>query len=221
MNDRLSAATTRLYAVFERYPLAPIQACPCGCVSPKYVELLRTTPMRSLTEDQLASYAFRALGTMDGLPAWKHYLPRIFELCATSDGIQSEVAIGRLAEGRWREWPLEERGAIEEFMRAWWLSSLEKSADDFDPETLLCAAAKAGIDLGWFLDRWQELPAHVARFVAVRAVRLHRRRSLGFLFSEAAEQSVIDWLRGLPEFVIAGTEAEATLRWIKSPEFKP
>jgi hypothetical protein len=56
---------------------------------------------------------------------FKHFLPRLLELIATTGlAYGHEVVLGKLEYAKWNEWEETEKDAIRAFLLAWWTESL-------------------------------------------------------------------------------------------------
>ena len=134
MTHELKIAIDALYKTFVIHSAtSSMEGCPC-CVSNADKEQLHTKQLRQLDEDDLSRYAFKAITTWGDTNDFKHYLPRIFELLATTDFIvDTFVVFGKLDLGKWRTWTENEQRSITEFLLAWW-SDLIKNKLYFDKE---------------------------------------------------------------------------------------
>ena len=137
MTDKLTIAIEELYATFAVYPLkSTMDGCPC-CVSNADKEIIHSKQLRALDGDDLSRYAFKAMTTWGDTDDFKHYLPRILELLATTDFIvDTFVVLGKLTYGNWRSWLANEQTAIETFVYAWW-GHLIRSKTYFDREAFI------------------------------------------------------------------------------------
>lgn len=137
MTEELRSAIERLYQTFAIYPSNPtMEGCPC-CVSGSDKEKIHSKHLRRLEEGDLARYAHKAMTTWGDAEDFKHYLPRIFELLATTDFIvDTFVVLGKLEYGQWNNWPENEKASIVLFLFAWW-SDLVKNKSHFDKEVFI------------------------------------------------------------------------------------
>ncbi|WP_400190574.1 hypothetical protein [Hymenobacter sp. B81] len=112
-NAQLSAAVEELYRQFATsLPQAPLNACPC-CISPAENAVLSAVPLRQLTADQLARYAFKALTTWGDAADFRHFLPRILELKASGELFTDfPVLRGKLEQAGYSAWPEPEQAAV-------------------------------------------------------------------------------------------------------------
>jgi hypothetical protein len=130
-----------------------MEGCPC-CVSDSDKEQIHSKQLRELEEDDLSRYAFKALSTWGDTEDFKHYLPRIFELCSTTEFIvDTFVILGKLSYANWRTWPINEQKAIEDFLYEWWKHAITQKSY-FDCE-LLIEIYKLTHELKKLLDVWQ------------------------------------------------------------------
>lgn len=84
---------------------------------------------------------------------YKHYLPRFFELLATTDFIvDTFIVLGKLEYGQWKNWPVNEKDAIVSFLLAWW-PDFVKNGSRFDKETFV-EICKLTHDIDKLLNCW-------------------------------------------------------------------
>lgn len=128
MTDELQQAIQQLYETFSVYPFnARIAGCPC-CVLKTDTENLHVKPLRQLDGSDLSTYAFKAMTTWGSTQDFKYYLPRIFELLATTRfEVDTFVVLGKLEYGKWRTWPRKEQRIIEIFLFAWWTDDVKNN----------------------------------------------------------------------------------------------
>jgi len=129
-----------------------MEGCPC-CVSDTDKEKIHSKQLRDLNEEDLSRYAFKAMTTWGDIDDFKHYLPRIFELLATTDFIvDTFVVLGKLQYGKWQQWADKEKRAITHFLFAWW-SEQTKHKSYFDKEAFTEIYKLTG-DIEQLLNRW-------------------------------------------------------------------
>ncbi len=152
---RLNEAVDAVYKAFAQTPPDVIEGCPC-CISTRGVDVLLTTPLRSLTGKQLWRYVSGAFLTVGGETDFRYLLPRIFEISATdaANANDPEIVIGKLALANWRTWATKEQVVSEEFIDAWFecavIRDLAEAGDGWigsEAESVLCGAARAGMPL--------------------------------------------------------------------------
>jgi len=154
MIEELKIAIEDLYDTFSIYPFkSTMKGCPC-CVSDTDEEKIHSKQLRDLNEDDLSRYAFKAMTTWGDTDDFKHYLPRIFELLATTDFIvDTFVVLGKLKYGKWQEWSDKEKKAITNFLWAWW-TDITRNKSFFDKEAFTEIYKLTG-DIEQLLNRWR------------------------------------------------------------------
>lgn len=150
--SELDDAIEHLYAVFRPYRAGRVAGCPC-CVSREEQQRLHSKRLRELAGDDLSAFAFSSLYTWGTLKDFKHFLPRMLELCATGElRTDPQTIYGKFVhEG---PWPAEERAALERFTLALLVEALY-TTPIWRPRPLdvIEAAGLAGMDLRELLDR--------------------------------------------------------------------
>lgn len=121
MTQGLKKSIDDLYTVFSKYPLrSKIEGCPC-CVSETDQLPLHKLPLKKLSSDDLSRFAFKALTTWGTEDDFRHFLPRIFELVATTGfGTHFFIVLDKLHYGKWKQWKQPEIDAIKLFLETWW-----------------------------------------------------------------------------------------------------
>lgn len=113
-----------------------MEGCPC-CVSDTDKEKIHSKLLSDLDGDDLSRYAFKVMTTWGDTNDFKHYLPKIFELLATTDFIvDTFVVLGKLNDGQWKIWTEKEQAGIKIFLFSWW-SDLIKTKLYFDKEAFI------------------------------------------------------------------------------------
>lgn len=134
MNESLKKSIENLYSVFSKYEIRSfIEGCPC-CVSDRDKEKIHSKELRELEEEDLSRYAFKAMTTWGNVGDFKHFLPRILELCIDHDiGIQPFGIFGKLKYGKLEIWEYAEKEAVTTFLLEWWKYFLENRTffDDY------------------------------------------------------------------------------------------
>lgn len=151
---KLQEANQQLYLTFGKYsPKAPMNACPCGCISDDDKLKLLSKDLKTITTDDISKYAFKAMSTWGDLEDFKHFLPRIFELMSTT-GIDTDtfVILKKLDDGDWSAWPAIEQDVIREFLIAWWCNLTNKRFANLDSDLISIQNALGTIDT--LLDHW-------------------------------------------------------------------
>jgi hypothetical protein len=200
MAPGLDDSIEALYRVFERYPLRPsTEPCP-HCHDPGEEGVLHEHLLRDLTAQQLSGFAGEALTVWGDVVDFKHFLPRIMEITVskhTFDWPDTESLFGRLAYGRWREWPSDEQQAVEQFLHAYWRDGLGRYPTSDDIGSMLTAIAATDVDLTPFLDWWIEQPGeeplrHLAEFAELHGPLLLARGRIANAFWGAKQRPAAD-----------------------------
>jgi hypothetical protein len=146
-------AIAGLYAVFGRYPLRAIEACPC-CASSEDVSRLSRLPLRQLSNAHLSPYAAKALTTWGDERDFKHFLPRLFELAVDADTWPLDLPhlAVKLRYAEWSVWPESERAAIAELYSAALEAAIHATPPSRDLSEMLDSVEPLGIDSGAMLD---------------------------------------------------------------------
>ncbi len=141
----LDRAVERLYEVFRVYPLRPvIDSCP-HCKLEESEARLHARSLRELGWQDLEDYAFKAMTTFGDVDDFKHFIPRLLELCLPVDAawpFEPDVVLEKLAYAEWKSWPRPESEAVRAFVDAWAAHVEERVTRD--PET-----AWSRDDLAW------------------------------------------------------------------------
>jgi hypothetical protein len=205
--NELSQAIENLYRIFKRHrPGVDFESC-SHCVSETEDVALKKKRLTDITNDDISRYAFKAMTTWGTVEDFKHFLPRIFELVATSEDfpIEFEVAIGKLAYGKWQFWPDHEIDAIEQFLSAWWNATLStpfSESTSMLADDVLCSLAQVVENLDPYLAHWNsstdlEAGLHLAAFVDWNFDSLYKKDRIDGAFwkEELTEQQTVEWLR--------------------------
>ncbi|HKE08701.1 MAG TPA: hypothetical protein VKB48_12785 [Candidatus Acidoferrum sp.] len=207
--DKIQGAIENLYSVFSSFRLRDrIEACK-HCHGLKDDQLIRSKILRSLGVDELHHYTWDAMITWGDDYDFRHFLPRILELCAlderlTSQFVDESIVLGKLRYGKWPTWPKAQRQAVRGYLHALWELKLEHQFpwEDFMPSLIegwICAIAQAEDDLQPYLHRWtvntsRRAIGNLSHFV----VSVWEKVPKGKLRSKRKEQrsQVVNWLSG-------------------------
>ncbi|GAB3074389.1 hypothetical protein GCM10027186_32540 [Micromonospora schwarzwaldensis] len=180
----MERAGERLYAVFAGHPMPADMAACEHCVDPADVDHFRRTPLHALTPDQLGSYLSNP-GTWGDGSELPHLVPRLLTAYAAGEMTDQSWpdTLARRIAGHWADWTPAERSAVEDFLRAWWRSTLTSWPSDHPAEDILDAVAALDLDLGPYLADFAELPGqtpsrHLAEVVRWSAPDERSRREL-------------------------------------------
>jgi hypothetical protein len=199
----LSEAINGLYKAFARYPLRKhVEGCPC-CVHEPEKRALGSKLLRQLNSSDLGQYAFKAMTTWGDENDFRHFLPRMFELVVSSEGIgwDEEVVLGKLRLAKWGTWPEKEQAALRAYFRAGWQFLLSQENPHVEPDSWLCGIAIAGEDLLIYLNDWiqarqRHAYEHLNAFVEQHQPTYVKRHSLSNPFWPTAPRGVTqicDW----------------------------
>lgn len=202
--ESLSAAIEGLYRTFSNYPLRKhVEGCPC-CVHETDKKALESKPLRKLLRSDLGRYASKAMTTWGDKGDFRHFLPRIFELTISRDGIgyDEEIVLGKLGRAGWTEWPKTEQAALRAFFKAGWRFLICQRTPNVKPDSWLCGLAIAGEDLRDYLSIWMEAKEtnaykHLDAFLKHHQPTYIKRHSLNNAFWPTAPHGmahVCDWL---------------------------
>ena len=206
------SAIDRLYEVFPGTLTEPVEGCPC-CITSSELELLSTTPLRSLSAKALEPYASSALLTVGSVEDLRYFWPRLVEL-SVQDAFFSdrEIVFSKLRHGDWRTWPESEQRATEAFITAVLSDMATRAYEGSEVDEWVCAFSLA---LGDVTPHMEPLLAgtraaaeSLYAFHAWNARQLARGR-LGNAFwgdHSRAEAAVVAWFRR-PEVDAAITRA--------------
>jgi hypothetical protein len=126
---KLRESIEELYATFGCYRL------PEGWRNNFYIaqytkeEILRSTPVRKLTDDDLSIYHWKAMTTWGSVEDFKHFVPRLLELIVpraeraesyAPRGLEPFMVATKLRYGQWSTWPKRERIAVQDYFMALW-----------------------------------------------------------------------------------------------------
>jgi hypothetical protein len=204
--EQFGPAVARLYEAFSRYPLRSTTSPCLHCHSPEEETALRERPLQELGVEALRGFAADAMMTWGDVLDFKHFLPRIFEIVATSDFNWPDlpVVFAHLTRGEWRTWPESERGACEAYLMAKWQATLSEFPAVHDADEVLCALGQCSEDLAPYLQSWGmvegEPPVrHLAAFLWDNGQSLIEGRGLrnAFWSGDRSPQQlqVREWLR--------------------------
>ena len=160
MTPELELAISRLHEVFGSYAMPPVVDMSPYRDPEKAIGAMKRKPLRELTAPDLDYYAAAALTTVGDEALFKYVLPRLLELVAEGELLtDSEIVLGKLTYGEWKVWRLEEQEAVTGFLRAWWLTTLNRMIWTFNTsaKTVLISIAQAERELIWYLDAWEKI----------------------------------------------------------------
>jgi len=185
---RFEEATEKLYAAFAGYPLPEDTGMCTHCHKPEDELKLRSKPLRELSEEDLEDYGFSALTTWGNEDVFKYFLPRMFEITCqipTSYLPNQEIIFRKLNYAEWRDWPIDEKTAVEDFFMAAW-EYLLACDESFGWDDLLCSIGQAVDDLTPYLKAWEESGLtglwHLSEYIADEYLDVAQKHKLSDSF---------------------------------------
>lgn len=199
MNKSLKNSIENLYSVFSKYEIwSFIEGCPC-CVSDRDKEKIHSKELRELEEEDLSRYAFKAMTTWGNVDDFKHFLPRILELCIDHDlGIQPFGIFGKLKYGKWEIWNYVEKEAVITFLLEWWKYFLENRT--FFDDDLFFGIYNATGEMEKLLDCWKVDIAQNGFMIYVDFIRYYYQDFVGEknknkYFDESDHEKFLKWIK--------------------------
>lgn len=189
-------AIQELYAAFAAVPKPKkIDGCRC-CIDDKEVWTLLSKPLRSLSVNELSSYADSALLTVGSPEDYRYFLPRILEFHARVPGWWPDIEVigRRMTLAGWQQWPEAERTALAVFFRVR-IETLMAENKTGDLDAILCGAALAGLPPAPLLDLIASSSDTVLALYTHNADALLRRTLANAFWEDdpAAAQPIVDW----------------------------
>jgi len=197
MSQKTERAIESLYEAFGKGPKPhSINGCPC-CLDHKDICTLLSTPLRSLTGEELSPYASSVFLTVGGETDFLYFLPRILEISATDASWwpDPEVVLGKLRYAGWENWPSDQRRAVLAFIDAVLSDSI--SDPDSDLDSWICAIAHCVDDMAPYLKRVSGSTAAFVRLYEANSQRLTKGKLSNAFWEDApaAASQVIEWFK--------------------------
>ncbi|WP_336690116.1 MULTISPECIES: hypothetical protein [unclassified Chryseobacterium] len=199
MNESLKKSIENLYSVFSKYEIRSfIEGCPC-CVSDRDKEKIHSKELRELEEEDLSRYAFKAMTTWGNVDDFKHFLPRILELCIDHDlGIHPFGIFGKLKYGKWEVWNDAEKEAVITFLLEWWKCFLENRTF-FDDDLFFGIYNMTG-EIERLLAYWKVDIAQNSFMIYVDFIRGHypdfvNENRENKIFDESDHEKFLKWIK--------------------------
>ena len=238
MTPALKTAITNLYTTFAHYPFrSEIDGCPC-CVSVQDQQKLSAKALNLMKSEDLSRYSFKAMTTWGDVEDFKHFLPRLLELSATTGlAYGHEVVLGKLEYAKWNDWEETEKDAIRAFLLAWWTESVTKEVGllvdfvdlytllgDIDP-LLYCWVINfednSFRNLVWFIQlNYYYLIGQKSYFEKLDSASVHKILSWIMAKKDLLEQGFYHFEATDPEFAKEISDALYILDWVPWPEAK-
>lgn len=163
---RLDAALDGLAVTFRGMTASPDEFnCECHWGSAEDLAQLKVADTE--LDPDLLRRTWNATDWSDPASVLRRILPQFASALVVGGGLAEspfdlETAGLSFALGRWRQWPAEQAGAVEEFLRAWWAYTLIDPDPVVAAHDLLALIAEAAGTLTPWLDAWEALSDPVA-----------------------------------------------------------
>jgi hypothetical protein len=153
--DRLDAAWTELDRAFgpRSNRIGPLPACD-DCFTAEEMDVLGG-PVDEIPE-QLLCYTVMSWSTTFevSIPHWRRYAPRLLRgIVEQTLAIDESWVARNFALSAWKQWPDDERRAVQELCEAWWAVTLASAGDLTAAVVLAFLVALTGELTPW-LDVW-------------------------------------------------------------------
>jgi len=218
----LQGAIESLYVAFGQYQMPTTSTYCKHCVTDAEDKRLRSTPLKQLTQEDVARYSFKAISTWGTVEQFKHMLPRLFEIVATERyRYNPEVLFQKPRLGGLPTWPEPEQRALLNFCVALWQEALshhpliERLPSFASIDDCLCSIGQILDDLKPLLNSWNENTSstatlHLVDFAIENACALREGRGLSNAFWDTRRvqmQQVAEWFLA-QEFALALRDVE-------------
>lgn len=239
MTNTLKTSIAHLYTTFARYPLRPdIDACPC-CVSEDDQKKLSSKALQALESGDISRYAWKAMTTWGNVEDFKHFLPRLLELIATTGiAYDAGVVLRKLTYASWHDWAPSEQEAIRSFVFAWWTEWVtQKGANPSDFMELYQLLGELELLLeGWVIDFKNQSFRNLIHFILGNYYDLTVNRSAFKELDPYATQQLLNWIFAKKETLEQGfyyfeqidpafaqeiSDALYQLDWVPMPNSNP
>lgn len=141
---------------------APIEGCRHCFTEAELAEL--AGPPDLIRAENLFDAVFRWGSTLDDSVEWLRWVtPRLMRDMLLDGQLLDDEMLGvRLAQAGWRDWPAQERQAIEALCVAWWRLTLTSPVDEWPVTGALAFLVPLTRDIGPWLEIWTETPGRPA-----------------------------------------------------------
>jgi hypothetical protein len=144
MEARVASSLDKLYATFARYDFHELKWASESDCNADYGNLdadnaVLGRALRDLSADDLSDYYFQAVSVVGTVDDFKHFLPRILEILVGKSGSGFAPAVLKinLLEAKFRDWPVAEKRAVLDVLRASGNAKLAKVATALGDEEIL------------------------------------------------------------------------------------
>lgn len=177
VNHRTQEGIYQLYQAFAKNPRPRhIDGCPC-CIDQKEISVLLSKELRSITPQELTSYASSAFLTVGDVEDYLYFLPRILEVMAMDAAWWPNPAVtGRAIRTAYPgSWTHAQRAAMNQYLDAMIGSAIE-CVDYHTLDMWICAIARMGFDVMPYLKQIEKCPAAVLAYFEDNAETLPRNK---------------------------------------------
>jgi hypothetical protein len=192
----LEDAIEGLYRAFRKTPRPRhIEGCPC-CIDRKEIGILLGKSVRTITPQELGSYASSAFLTVGDVADYLYFLPRILEITAADSSWwpDPEVTGRAIKSANPASWTDAQRSALNDYLKAV-VGNVIESGRYHELDGWICAIARMGFDVRPFLEEVAKSPEAVLGYFEMNAESLPRNK-LANAFWElpfAAHDVIVDW----------------------------
>jgi hypothetical protein len=198
----LREAIDNLYTVFGRYDRPDrFDACIC-CMDDPEKAIMLSTPLADLTADNLRSYTSSLFHTVGGVADFRHFLPRILEICTTSDFIDPdiEIILKKLSFADWLNWPQPDQTAVTAVIDAKFDELIsDPNFDIYTFDSWVCAIGSCVDTITPYLDRFleagreEDLMAYINKNLS--AFTKHKLSNVFWEKGSLNEQLALEWFQ--------------------------
>jgi hypothetical protein len=199
--NKLKDSIHQLYEAFADIAKPQnIDGCPC-CIDEKNISTLFSTPLRSISSDDLSAYASSAFNTVGDVPDYLYFLPRILEISATDNYWYPDVEItGRaICTTEPTSWSAIRYNALTKFLTSTVDAKIEEQ-DYHQLDEWLCAIAKMELNLHSFLEQVENSPSAVLGYFDRNAECLSKGKLCNSFWERPSEghDIIIQWFKAEP-----------------------
>ncbi|HUR99140.1 MAG TPA: hypothetical protein VMZ26_13825 [Pyrinomonadaceae bacterium] len=196
--NSVDVAIENFYKAFSDVPVpTSIEGCP-HCIDDKNIEQLLQSDLRSLSPDDLSSYASSAFLTVGDVGDYLYFLPRILEISITDRCWWPDIEVTGRALGVTDvpKWGADKQRALIELFTSVLRRFIERGEYDYIDDWM-CAIARSGLDVRPFLRIIEENSAALVHYVGVNAESLQKSKLANHFWetSDKGQDEIIEWLR--------------------------
>jgi hypothetical protein len=237
MTPALKTAIANLYVTFSHYPFRPeIDGCP-HCVSAEDQKKLAAKALNLMESEDISRYSWKAMTTWGEVEDFKHFLPRLLELIATTGiAYNSGVVLRKLEYAKWNDWEQAEKDSTHSFLLAWWTESITEKDGLILYEFVDMYNVLGGVDpllKHWVIDFEDCSFRNLVWFIQSNYYDLLGKKSYFKEFDQASINKLLSWIiekkdlleQGFyhfettdPEFAKEISDTLYILDWVPWPE---